>query len=542
MTQKDFNGRLSIIFLFFLVLFFCVLIRLYLLQVLDQQFYLQLGTEQYGTEVIMQPARGLIYDRKKIAVVHNTEVNSAFVVPNQLQEADALKSWLACSYPSVFERMMENQKSKFLWVDRSVSDESIDTLAGLGLADLLYLKEPQRYYPLACMAPIIGFTNIDNVGIAGVELLFQGRLGGKSATFKLNRDAHSGGFYFTKELVHKGIAGKPVVLTLDTQLQFLAHEELEKTVQEFGAKKGAVIILDPYTGEILAMASVETPDSSTSEGMVDSIKNQPITDCYEFGSVMKAFTALAALEEGLVTNDELIDCHGDTYVLQGLRVTNPFHAEVLPFIEVMKKSANIGLAQIALRLGPKLYDHLAKLGFGKVTGIAFPGERAGYLGKPTQWCRFTPMVMSFGYEISATLLQLAHAFAIVSNGGFSIEPQLYLVPKPKRIKQPVRLYKPKAIAAIKEILEHIGSKYPISGYTVLGKTGTARCVKDGRYSTTDHIYTFGGLIESEKYHRVIVTSITCTNETNKARRWASQVSAPLFHTIAQKMVLIERNH
>lgn len=542
MTEHHQKGRLACVFIFFVVLFSIIIIRLYLLQIIWHDFFVQLATQQYGIEVTMQPARGLIYDRtQKQSLVYNSDVTSVFVVPNQLEDEKGLKNWLARTNPHVLKRLVEHPHAKFCWIERSVAAERLDQLVNENLRDLHYVTEGKRFYRSQAMAPVLGFTNIDNLGIAGVELLLQNRLGGKPATFKLDRDARSKGFYFTKEMICKGVAGKPVVLTIDSHLQFLAHEELAATVQEFGAKSGAVIIVNPDNGQILTMASVPTFDPNAATINLDATKNQPVTECYEFGSAMKAFTALAALEEGVVTNDELIDCQGKACYINGLRIENPVQSSgIIPFIEVITRSANVGTAKVALRLGSKLHEHLCKLGFGKPTGLAFPGERSGFVNHPKKWSRFSPMVMSFGYEVSATLLQLAKAFSIIANGGYDVEPQLYLVPKPKKIKKKVRLYKPATIAAEKEILERIGAKYSIPGYKVLGKTGTARCVKEGKYSTNAHIYTFAGIIEVPGYRRVVVTFINEPDETVHKGLWASRVSAPLFQRIAQKMVLHER--
>ena len=539
MNEQQQNSRLAAVFIFFLFLFLIIVVRLYLLQIIRHDFFKELATQQYGIEVTMQPARGMIYDRtQKKPLVYNSDVTSAFVVPNQLEDEAGLKAWLAKNNPTVLQRLTAHPHAKFCWIERSIESERLAQLSTLGLKDLHYVSEAHRFYTSLSLAPVIGFTNVDNIGIAGVELLLQNRLGGKPATFKLNRDARSKGFYFTKEMIQKGVAGKPVVLTIDAQLQFLAHEELLQSVQEFGAKSGAVIIINPDNGQILTMASVPSFDPNSSHINLDTTKNQPVTECYEFGSVLKAFTALAALEEGVVTNDELIDCQGKVCFLNGLRIENPVQSSgIISFLDVVVRSANVGIAKVALRLGPKLYDHLKKVGFGATTGLAFPGERSGFVNHPKKWSRFSPMVMSFGYEISATLLQLAKAFSIIANGGFDLDPQLYLIPKPKKIKKKTRLYKPKTIVAMKEILTKIGSKYPVPGYQVYGKTGTARCVKDGKYSTTAHVYTYAGVVEAPGYRRVMVTFI---NEPLKAHMWASQVAAPLFQRIAQKMVLYER--
>jgi cell division protein FtsI/penicillin-binding protein 2 len=255
---------------------------------------------------------------------------------------------------------------------------------------------------------------------------------------------------------------------------------------------------------------------------------------------------LAAIEDGVVTSDELIDCEGPVAYIDGLRVENVTNVllnalrenhNILSFRDVIKYSCNVGVVKVVRRLGTKFYEHLRRVGFGTKTGIEFPGERAGFVNPPEHWSRSSLMVMSFGYEMTASLLQLGRAFAVIANDGYLVQPRLILADRQPVISQ--RLYKPETITTMKDILEQIGQKYGVKGCRVMGKTGTARCVRDGRYSKTAHNYTFVGIVEKDGYRRVIVTFI---KEPSKAQLWASEVAAPLFHRVAEKMVIHDAMH
>jgi cell division protein FtsI (penicillin-binding protein 3) len=355
---------------------------------------------------------------------------------------------------------------------------------------------------------------------------------------RFERDARAKRFYFEKCVEQEGAEGIPLILTIDRSLQFFSFEELKKTIQDYQAQSGAVLIMNPDNGQILSMVNYPTFDANQkSIPTLDVTKNIIVTECFELGSVMKSMCALAALEEGVVSYDELIDCQGKSAYIDGLCVTNWKSVGIVPFCDVIKNSSNVGVAKVAKRLGPKLYTHLRRLGFGYKTGIMFPGERAGFVNAPEKWSRFSVLVMSFGYEAMASLLQLGRAFCVIANGGYLITPTLVLEQnQKKKIKKREKLYKDQTLVVMKNILEKIGDRYKIDGYRVMGKTGTARCVIDGQYSKKEHVYTFAGIVERGRYRRVIVTFI---KRPARASLWAAEVAAPLFQHVAERMVLYE---
>jgi len=445
--------------------------------------------------------------------------------------------------------MRKEKRRRFLWLERHLSQERLKEIKSFDSKDIYFLAEPERFYPFPETAHIVGFTNIDNVGIAGAELQYNDRIGGTPTTFILEKDARSGYFYFKKDIKEKGVAGESIILTIDKTLQFFAHEELEKTVAKHNAKGGAVLILDPDSGHILSMTSNPSFNPNDIKRIsLETTKNIPVTECFELGSVIKIFTALAALEEEVVNIDEEIDCEGKSTKIDGFKVENwkSLGPGLHPFWQVVWRSNNVGIAKVAKRLGPKLYYHLKRLGFGSQTGIHFPGERSGFVNPPHNWSRSSIIVMSFGYEIMATLLQLAKAFSIIANNGYNTQPTLSIKPAKQKIDLGYkRLYSEKSVSQIKEILEFkdwVKSRYGIDGYRIMGKTGTARSVKNGKYSTKDHVFTYAGIIEKENlesqktYRRVIITFIKEPKEKNI---WSSQITLPLFHRIAQKMIVYD---
>jgi cell division protein FtsI/penicillin-binding protein 2 len=340
-------------------------------------------------------------------------------------------------------------------------------------------------------------------------------------------------------------------------LQFLAHEILAETVEKFNAKEGAVIIMDPETGHILAMTNIPTFNPNNfKDSDIGITKNRAVTETYELGSVFKICSALAALEEGVVTPEELIDCKNTkTAYIDGRKINTTHEAGVIPFEEVIATSNNIGIAQVAQRLGAKLYDHYRHLGFGIKTGIPFPGENKGFINPPHQWSKQSIISLSYGYEVSANLLQLARAFSIIGNGGYWVDPQLVIDPKHilsstqcvskeqnERTHKGKKLYSDASIEIVQNMLEKTTAKGTarkahIQGYRVMCKTGTANMLENGQYNPDRNIFTCAGIIQKDSYKKVIVVFI---KEAAQKDLYASTVAAPLFEQIAEKILIKDR--
>jgi cell division protein FtsI (penicillin-binding protein 3) len=536
MVKKDYKPRIFVVLAVFFVLYLIVVVRLYLIQIYRKDFFKTLAEQQYGVELKINPHRAKIYDTYGTPLTINTDAVSAFILPKQFSDKKRTEKFLKAHFDNVYKKIQKNKNKKFVWLERKIPTQRLEGFKKICTDDVYFINESQRFYPYQCCAPVLGFSDIDNIGLSGLELQFNKCLAGTPTIFDIKKDARSSHFYFDKQVKKQGTKGASVNLTIDVKLQFLAYEELKKTVSDFGAECGSALVINPVDGQVLAM--VNYPDFDPNQREIkdlDLTKNKIVTECFELGSVVKALTALAALEEKVVTPDEMIDCEGKIAHIGRVKVENWTNTGIVPFSDVVKFSSNVGIAKVALRLGDKFYDHLRRIGLGQKTGIEFPGERDGFVNPPSRWSKPSLIVMSFGYEIMATLLQLAKAFCIIANGGYDVQPRL-IKSADNGTALGKKLYSDQTISQMKEILESIGrlSNKGIENFRVMGKTGTARLVKDGRYSTKDHIYTFAGIVEKGDYKRVIVTFV---NNPNKGGLWASQVSAPLFNRIAERMVV-----
>ena len=439
---RNFRTRSTIIFLLFCFIYTIIGIHLYRIQIKHHAFYAKLAQQQYHVTITQTPPRGPIFDRTgKNYLAMNKDYVSAFILPTQLVDQKKTYHFLEKNFPNAFKRLEKNKDKHFMFIKRRLSPEEQATIRAHNIPDIFFLTEPGRYYPLECASPIIGLTSIDNSGLLGMEKIYNSILAGKPTTCHLEKDARSGYYYFKKKTSVQGDNGQAIYLTIDADLQFLAQESLRATVEKFNAQSGAVIVINPANGEILAMVSYPyfDPNDPTSAS-VELCKNKVITDSYELGSVIKVCAALAALEEGVVTPDELIDCQNQlTTYIDGRKINTVQAHGVIPFTDVIALSNNIGIAIVAKRLQETLYDHYKRLGFGTKTGIDFPGENPGFINPPDKWSKQSIISLSYGYEISCTLLQLACAFCTIATG-HSVKPTLLLKNSTKQTPEKERIY------------------------------------------------------------------------------------------------------
>lgn len=525
------------------IFYVIILAHLYRIQIYQRSFYLHLAQQQYQTTITKHPARATIHDRNNQPLALNKDSFAAFIIPNKIATMEPLERFLKKRFPAALDRLYKNPDAHFLYVKRNLSEDELELIKKNNLADLHILQEPNRWYPHQSLGHIVGITDIDNKGLFGIELLYNKTLAGTPSTFVLEKDARSGYFYIQKQTKIEGTQGQPIQLTIDADLQFLVTDELKNTVNTFQAQEACAIIINPANGEILTMAQYPNFDPNQHDSIDQQLtKNRSVTEVYELGSVMKVFSALAALAEQVVTANEPIDClNSKSAIIDGFTITTWRAHEIIPFSEVIQFSNNIGIATVAKRVGTKLYDHYKKLGFGQKTALKWPGQQAGFITPPAQWSRQSIISLSFGYEISANILQLAQAFCIIANNGYSINPTL--VVHQKSALSTVPLYPLELITIVREILEKTvkegtARKAALQGFTVMGKTGTANMVIDGKYSKEHNTYTFAGILEKDDYKRVIVTFVK--DVPNNQHLYASSVAAPLFERIAENLVIHEK--
>lgn len=532
-----------VVFGLFFLCFATVVCHLFSMQIRQHTFFSDLAHKQYRTTVTYTPERAPIIDRNGTPIALNTTAISAFIAPAKITMHDKLQTFLQLYFPQAYARYLTHQQHNFMFVQRNITDTQANLIKSYGIEEILYVKEPHRYYPFYALAPIVGITNIDNTGILGIEYLFDTSLKGSPSSYTLQKDARSHYFYFEKQKQHVGKKSLPVALTIDADLQFLVFEELQQTINTFNAKQGSIIIMDPKNGDISVMANYPTFDPNNTQHLDMALtKNYCIAEQYELGSVIKVFAALAALEEGVVTVDEKIDCQNTkTTEIDGRKINTPVAHGIISFSEVIEKSNNIGIALIAKRLNEKLYAHYQRVGFGTATGIELPGEQKGFINPPNHWSKQSVISLSYGYEITTTLLQLARAFGIIANNGHMIQP--HIIKDTHTKEHPTeQLYSTNSIESIKKILtlttqQGTAQKARMRGYDIMCKTGTANLLENGIYVHTKNSFTCAGILKKNDYCRVIVVYI---REAEKPGLFASQVAVPLFEKVAQKTIIHDK--
>lgn len=525
-----------VIFWIFTLWFFGIICYLAVICIIQRDFFASLAHRQHELQITTKPVRAPIFDRHGIAIACNVTGSSAFLLPHKLEHPKETKKVLQQNFQAAAHRLASKKYKHFMYVKRRLTDEEISIVSGCN--DLHLLDEPCRYYPFTCLSTVLGVTDIDNKGLFGLELIFDQRLAGKQSIQTIAKDARSSNWYFAKETIESGTCGKPITTTLDAHLQFKVYNKLEQFSAKFNAKQISALIMNPDNGEIIVMANYPAIDpNNLQQFSPEDANNRIITQTFELGSVIKAFAAMAALAEKDVTLDEPIDCQDkETGTIAGMTVntTRQSVAGVIPFWQVIKKSNNIGIATVAQRTGTTLYDHYKRLGFGKKTGLGYLGEQAGHVTHPSTWSKRSLISLSFGYELRATLLQLARAFSVIVNGGYLVRPKL-LLDAPTEKTGP--LYDAQVLQDMHTLLLASGQTASLPGYTVLGKTGTANLLINGTYNKEINLYTFCGAIIKGSYKRVIVTFV---NQIEQRGMLASRVALPLFKDIASLLVIHDR--
>ncbi len=565
-----------LLFIVFCIAYLLIIGNLYRIQIRNKSFFTQRASQQHSIITTIKPERAIILDRNNNYLAINNDCISAFILPHKLTTPTETIALLSQHFPHALSKLKTQKNKKklhkqFMYIQRKLSKEHIDMLKESGNKDIQLLRESSRFYPIACVSPLVGKTDIDNNGILGIELYFNKQLAGNPIQQLLYKDARSGYFYphennsqaqnSQAQNSHTQNSSSSIKLTIDSKLQFLVSEELKKTVTEFGSQYACALIINPNTGEIVSMATYPSfdPNSDVLENR-ELTRNRIISDTYELGSIIKVFAALAALEENVVTAEELIDCKNTKTTRIAGRTINTTNAHsLIPFADVVAFSNNIGTAIVAKRLGPALYTHYRRLGLGTKTTIELPGQESGFVNHPDNWSKQSIISLSYGYEVTATLLQIGAAFCMIARNGYPVSPTIIYnkdtqnisplqekTDTQKKSKKIEQLYSDKSITTLKEILERTTqagtTKHArIKGYRIMSKTGTGCQLVNGVYDLNKNIFTCAGIVEKtvekDNYQRVVVTFV---KDTNRKKVLASTVAAPLFREITQKMLIHDR--
>ena len=526
--------------------------RLFNLQVLRAEEFSQLAERQHQKTLAVEAGRGAIYDRSGKILAINMEVPSVFGAPKYVSDPRATAAQLNRVLKTDVRQIESKLKSgrDFVWLARRLEPERAEGLQGLSLDGIGVIPEGRRFYPKGTMlSHVLGFANVDNQGQEGLERRYDGQLRGERGHLVVERDAF-GGAVFPKELNYVApLPGKDLVLTIDEVVQYIAEQEIDEVVTRTRAASGIAIVVEPKTGAILALAVRPTFDPNAPKGDANLWRNRAISDAYEPGSTFKLVAATAALEEKLVSPDELIYGEDGAYAVENTVVHDSHKNGWMTFAQVLQKSSNIGMIKVAQRLGPdKLAKYVGAFGFGQKTDVDLSGEQRGLTKEPHAWGRRTLASIAMGQEIGVTPMQLVMAVSAIANGGALMRPFVVSevrTPAGESIARFEPVVRRRPISAetarvMTDILRGVvltggtGTLAAVPGYDVAGKTGTAQKADPltGGYSATRTVSSFVGFLPADDPKLCILVMV----DEPQTVHWGGTVAAPVFQRIAAQAV------
>ncbi len=537
--------QIAVFCLFFLSLAFLVL-RLLYLQVIRHNFYYKIANEQQTVSVEVPPTRGTIFDRCMRVLAVNLTSNSVFVNAREIKDregtAETLAHILKLNESYIFQKLSKNKA--FVWIKRKITPQEEDDIKKLKLDGVAIIKESKRFYPdrqLACHA--IGTVNIDNVGLEGLELQYNKYLSGESGWLISTQDAKR---KLLESYQYEFIPPKngfSLVLTIDEVIQSIAERELAKMYEKYNAKGASIIVMDPKTGDILALANFPNFDlNEPGKRASTSIRNRALNDFFEPGSVFKIVAASGLLEEKLVTFNTLFNCENGQWKIGRRTLHDHTPHGVLTFKQVIENSSNIGTVKAASLLGPeRMFKYIEAFGFREKSGIDLPGEVVGINRPVSKWSGVSMYAIPMGQEVTTTAMQLAGAISVIADNGYLVRPRIVkevLDEKGQAVKgfPPVvrrKVISTQTVLKMRSILMGVvntgtGKKARMEDYNAGGKTGTAQKVEPGGvYSHDRFVASFIGFAPVEN---PVLAVAVCVDEPRPVY-YGGDVAAPVFKNV-----------
>jgi cell division protein FtsI (penicillin-binding protein 3) len=535
-----------------MLLFWCVTIcgRLVYLQIFRYGSFVKQAEHQQQREIPLSAKRGVIYDRAGHELAMSVLVDSAFAVPTEVKDlatAVSLITRITGEDHNVVLADCRNHKT-FCWVARKADDETIERIKSLNLQGIHFQKEPKRFYPARDLAAqVVGTVGMEDSGQSGIEHAFDGELRGRAGKMFISVDARRQWF---SDVEKQPEPGENLVLTIDKNIQYIAEKELDQAIHDTQAIAGTVIVENPHTGEILALANRPTFNPNLRKEITpNALTNRAVSYVYEPGSTFKLVTISAALEEKLTNPEEVFDCQMGSIVYNGMRIRDSKPHGLLPVWGVLAESSDVGSIKIALRLGEdRFYKYIRAFGFGQQTGIELPGETRGLTKPVSRWSKVSIAAISMGQEIGISPLQLAGLVSTFANDGVWVAPRIVagkvelrgtpqtVVFHPGGSRRVISSYTAAEMRSMmqKVVLEGTGRKAILEGYTSAGKTGTAQKVDPatGAYSKTKYIGSFAGFAPLNNPQIVVAVIL----DSAVGLHQGGQVSAPVFRRVAQQVL------
>lgn len=544
------HSRLGIAKILFLAMFLVIAGRAFQLQVLQGEKLMRLGERQHLKEWIVLPKRGALLDRAGEPLALSMESQSVYARPHRVQDPDKLSQRLAQILnlrPADVKQKLTSDKP-FVWIKRQVSSPEAEKIQALNPAGIGMFYEPNRHYPQGQLAgQLIGFVGRDSEGLEGLELKYNDYIRGEAGSSITERDA------LGRRVLVQGVErlrippGSDIHLTLNTSIQHIAEKELEAAILKYRAKAGVAIVMEPFTGEVLALANYPSFDPNNySKQSAEQRRNRAVTDSFEPGSTFKTILAAAALEEGVVGKEDLFYCEMGKYSYAGKFIHDTHPHGWLSFSKILQVSSNIGFTKVAEKLKKDRYfKYIEKFGFGQASGIDVPGEVPGLLRRSESWSAIDLATHAFGQGISTTPMQMVMAYAAIANGGFLMRPyvtrrvvspqgEIVLENQPHVVRRVISEKSSKSLASmLKDVTNEGGTGVManVDGFEVAGKTGTAQKADPvhGGYAAKKRVASFIGFVPANDPRLVALVLI----DEPEMNVYGGVVAAPVFRNIAQ---------
>jgi cell division protein FtsI (penicillin-binding protein 3) len=516
-------------------------------QVIDNAFFQKQGEVRFARTLELPAYRGRILDRNGQILASSVPAPSIWAIPEDIERDDPavqakLKqvARLLDMQQKDFDRKLKDEDKSFVWVKRQVDEPVAKAIAALGIKGIYQRKEYKRQYPEGeAAAHVVGFTNIEDAGQEGIELEFNKDLAGKPGSRRVLKDRLGRVVEDVGEQVAP-IEGKDIQLSIDSKVQFFAYQKLRDAVVANKAKAGSVVVLDAVTGELLAMANYPSFDPNNRQNLSgEQLRNRAMTDVFEPGSTMKPFTVATALELGRVTPQTVIDTTPGRITVAGATIHDDSNFGVLTVEGVIQKSSNVGATRISQRMSAQeMWNAFTAVGFGQKPQVAFPGAVTGRLRPWKTWRPIEQATMSYGYGLSASLLQIAHAYTAFAHEGGIIPVSLLKTDTPA-VGVPV--FTPKVVGEVRKMLHMAagpGGTAPLAqtvGYSVGGKTGTAHKQVGKGYASNKYRAWYTGMSPIDKPRIVVAVMI---DEPSGGKYFGGLVAAPVFSEVVQQTLRI----
>ncbi len=508
-------------------------------QVLDNDFFIRQGEVRFARTLTLPANRGRVLDRNGVLLASSVAAPSIWANPEDM-ERDPVKlrqlARLLEMTPAELERKLKDEEKTFVWLRRQMDEPVVQEIRALGIKGVYDIKEYKRLYPEGeAAAHIVGFTNVEDKGQEGVELIFQKQLAGQSGSRRVIKDRLGRVVEDVGETLPP-VDGQDLQLSIDSKVQFYAYQTLRDAVKEHKAKAGSVVVLDAQTGEILALANYPSYSPSRRVNLSgEQLRNRALTDSFEPGSTMKPFTVALALEKGLVKPETMIQTAPGRINITGSTITDVHPYGMLSVNEVIQKSSNVGTVKMAMQLQPReMWEMFTELGFGQKPALPFPGLVSGRLRPYKSWRPVEQATMSYGYGVSGSLFQMARAYTVFARDGEIVPATLI---KAEQQVQGTRVISPANAKAMRKMLQMAagpggtGPKAQTMGYSVGGKSGTARKQEGKGYASKKYRGFFVGIAPVEQPRIVVAVMI---DEPSNGVYYGGAVAAPVFSQTVQQ--------